>query len=208
MLNRIRRFLESLAYAGLKPSGGVPSESLPTRKSGGLRDRIELFLNGGKPSDPFYLSNRTWKQKMRVPLLIGIPMTLMFVALALIFTNVFSPKAAPPPKPLTPTEMMANLLPDLQNTVHINAYTDAEITALRVVRDEGPPRVVGAVKNKTDHAITVELDLDLADAKGSRVSSATERVSAAAPNASTQFEFPAGNPDTMYAIVRKIRSVK
>jgi len=207
MLNRIRRFFESLAYAGLKPSGGVPLEPKPPRP-GSLRGKIELFLNGGKPSDPLYLSNRTWKQKMRVPLMIGVPMAVMFVALALIFTNVFSPKAAPPPKPLTPAEMMANLLPDLQDTVHIDAYTDAEITSLRVVRDEGAPRISGMIKNKTDHAITVELDMDLADANGSRVSTLTERVSNAQPNASTQFEFPADNPDTMYAIVRKIRSVQ
>lgn len=208
LANRIRSFLESLAYAGLKPSGGAPPEPKTPRPLDSLREKIELFLNGGKPSDPLYLSNRTWKQKMRAPLLVGIPMALVLGALVLIFTNVFSPKAAPPPKPLTPAEMMANLLPDLQDTVHIDAYTDAEITSLRVVRDEGAPRVVGVIKNKTDHPISVELDMDFADVNGSRVSNATERVSNVAPNASTQFEFPAENPATIYAIVRKISPLK
>jgi hypothetical protein len=203
MANRIRRFFESLAYAGLKPSGGVSLEP-PPRKPGGVRDKLEVFLNGGKPSDPLYLSNRTWKQKIRAPLLIGVPMAILFVALALVFTNVFSPKTAPP-KQLTPTELMANLLPDLQNTVHINAYTDAEIVSLRVMREDGPPRIAGTIKNKTDHVISVDLDLDLADGNGSRVGSVTERVSNAQPNAETRFEFPAANPTTMYAIIRKIR---
>jgi hypothetical protein len=207
MANRIRRFFESLAYAGLKPSGGVPLQPRPPRKPGGLRDKIEVFLNGGRPSDPFYLSNRTWKQKIRAPLLIGIPTAILFVALALVFTNVFSPKTAPP-KPLTPTDLMANLLPNLQDTVHIRAYTDAEIASLRVVREVGPPRISGAIKNKTSHAITVELDIDLADRNGSRVASITERVSNAQPNAVTQFEFPVANPTTTYAIVRKIRPVR
>ena len=205
MANRIRRFFESLAYAGLKPSGGVPSQPQPPRKPGGLRDKIEVFLNGGRPSDPLYLSNMTWKQKIRAPLLIGIPTAILFVALALVFTNVFSPKTAPP-KVLTPSELMANLLPDLQDTVHIDEYTDAEITSLSVVREVGPPRIAGAIKNKTDHAISVDLDIDLADKNGSRVGSVTERVSNAQPNAVTQFEFPAGYPTAMHAI-GKIRPV-
>jgi hypothetical protein len=147
----------------------------------------------------------TWKQKIRAPLLIGIPTAILFVALALVFTNVFSPKTAPP-KVLTPSELMANLLPDLQDTVHIDEYTDAEITSLSVVREVGPPRIAGAIKNKTDHAISVDLDIDLADKNGSRVGSVTERVSNAQPNAVTQFEFPAGYPTAMHAI-GKIRPV-
>jgi hypothetical protein len=207
MLNRIRRFFESLVYAGLKPSGGVPPEPESPRRPGKLRDKIELFFYGGRPSDPLYLTNRTWKQKLRAPLLIGIPTVVVFIALALVFTNVYSPKTAPPKQP-TPAELMANLLPDLQKTVHINTYTDAEITALRVVRGEGPPKVSGTLKNKTDRVISVELDVDLADVNGSRVGSLTERVSKAQPNGVTQFEFPAGNSAAVYALVRKMRPVE
>ena len=206
MANPIRRFFESLAYAGLKPSGGVSLEPKPPRRFGALRERIELFLNGGRPSDPLYLTNRTWKQKMRAPLLVGIPLLLMFGALSLIFTNVFAPKA-PPPKQLTPAEMMASLLPDLEKKVNIKEYTDAEIVELRVVRD-GAPRVVGTVRNKTDHVVSMDLDVEVADSKGSRVATVTERVDATRPNGDTHFEFAAGDPDATYALVRKIRPVR
>ena len=112
MANRIRRFIESVVYAGLKPSGGVPAETKPPGRLGPLRDKIELFLSGERSSDPFYLSNRTWKQKLRLPLLVAAPTLLLFCALVLIFTNVYSPKAAPP-KEVSPREVMKRLLPDL-----------------------------------------------------------------------------------------------
>jgi hypothetical protein len=205
MLNRIRRFFESLAYAGLKPSGGVPAEAKP-RRLGRLRDRVELFLNGGQPSDPLYLSNRTWKHKLRLALLIAIPVALVFGALALVFTNVYTPKA-PPPKEVSAAEMLARLLPDLQKTSGINAYKDAEIVELRVAPGAAP-RIAGVLKNNTDRVISVEFELDLVSIRGSRVGAATWRVDKAPPNASVPFDFPAGNSEAVYVLVRKMRTVQ
>ena len=208
MLNRIRRFFESLAYAGLKPSGGVPAEAKP-RRQGPLRDKIELFLNGGQQSDPLYLSNRTWKQKLRPALLIAIPAALVFGVLALVFANVYAPKA-PPPKEVSAAEILAKLLPDLQKTSGINAYKDAEIVELRVAPGAAP-RIVGAIRNKTDRVISVEFELDLVKRVGdnaTRVGGAIGRVDKAPPNASVPFDFPAGNPEAESATVRKIRTVQ
>jgi hypothetical protein len=206
MANRIRRFIESVVFAGLKPSGGVPVETKPPRRLGPLQDKIELFLSGGQSSDPLYLSNRTWKQKLRLPLLVAAPTLLLFCALALIFTNVYSPKAAPP-KEVSPREVMKRLLPDLENTVHLDAHPDSEVGELRVLHD-GAPRVTGFLKNKTNRLISVEIDLDFLDVNGSRVGSITERVDNAQPNASTPFEFPAGNSAAEIAFVRKIHTVR
>jgi hypothetical protein len=206
MANRIRRFIESVVFAGLKPSGGVPAETQPPRRLGPLRDKIELFLSGGRSSDPFYLSNRTWKQKLRLPLLVAAPTLLLFCALALIFTNVYSPKAAPP-KEVSPREVMKKLLPDLEHTVHLDTQQDAEVGELRVLHD-GTPRVSGFLNNKTDRVISVELDLEFVDVNGSRVGSITERVDNAQPNASTPFEFPTGNSAVAGGLVRKIRTVR
>ena len=213
MLNRIRRFFESLAYAGLKPSGGVPAEAKP-RRQGPLRDKIELFLNGGQQSDPLYLSNRTWKQKLRPALLIAIPAVLVFGALALVaclFAVVAgaAPKAAPP-KEVSAAEILAKLLPDLQKTSGINAYKDAEIVELRVAPGAAP-RIVGAIRNKTDRVISVEFELDLVKRVGdnaTRVGGAIGRVDKAPPNASVPFDFPAGNPEAESATVRKILTVQ
>jgi hypothetical protein len=210
MLNRIRRFIDSLVFAGLKPSGGIPPENKPQprRRFATLRYKIELFLSGGPAhSDPLYLSNRTWKQKLRVPLLIGVPTAVVFGVLALVFTNIYTPKAAPPPKEPTATEIMAKLLPDVEKTAHVDTYKDAEIVEIGVTED-GPRRVVGILKNNTNRVISVELDVDIADHNGGRVSSATERVNNAQPNTTTPFEFPARSPEARYALVRKLRTVQ
>jgi hypothetical protein len=207
MFKRLRSFVESLVFAGLKPSGGVSLEPKPERRLGPLRDRIDLFLSGGRtPSDPLYLTNRTWKQKLRLALVIATPTALLFFALALVFTNVYAPKTAPP-KEVSAAEIMAKLLPNLEKTVNIDTYKDAEIMELRVLRD-GPPRVSGILKNKTGRVISVEFDLDIASLSGSRVSSSTQRVDKAPPNSSTPFEFPAGNSEAAYALVRQIRTVQ
>lgn len=207
MANAIKRFFESLVYAGLKPSGGVPAEPRPPRRFGKLREKLDLFLAGGRaPSDPLYLTNRSWKQKLRLVLAIAIPTVVACGVLALVFTHVYAPKTTPP-KELTPAEIMTKLLPDLEKTAHIETYKDAEFVELRVVRD-GAPRVAGVLKNNTDRVISVEFDLDLANIGGSRVATTTERINHAAPGVPTPFEFPAAHPDAMYALVRQMRTVE
>jgi hypothetical protein len=209
MLKRLRSFVESLVYAGLKPSGGVPLETKPEapRRFGKLRDKIDLFLSGGlAPTDPLYLTNRTWKQKLRLALVIATPTALLFCALGLVFTNVYSP-TPPPPKEVSAAEIMAKLLPDLQKTANVGTYKDAEVTEVRVLR-EGAPRVAGIMKNKTGRVISVEFDLDLANLGGSRVATTTQHLDKLQPNSSTPFEFPAGDPAAAYALIREIRTVQ
>jgi hypothetical protein len=101
---------------------------------------------------------------------------------------------------------MAKLLPNLEKTVHLDTYKDAEVVQL-LVRREGTVRISGILKNNTDHAISVEIDFNLVDRDGSRLGSVTRRVNSAPPNGSTPFEFPAGNPDAAFALVRQLRTV-
>jgi hypothetical protein len=204
MANRIRSIIESLVFAGLKPAGGVPAGPRPPRRLAWLRDKIERFLSGGRADDPLYLSNRTWKQKLRLWLVVGTPLVLLVGAATLFFTNVFTPQTPPPPKEPTNAEKLARLLPDLQNTVHIDALEGIGVDELRVLRD-GPPKVTGLVTNKTDAAMSVDIDLELADRSGSRLGSVTQMVKNVPPHSSARFEFAAADPTAMYAIVKKIR---
>jgi len=203
MANRIRSFIESLVFAGLKPSGGVSGSPRPPRRFGWLRDKIERFLSGGRSDDPLYLSNRTWKQRVALGLMVAMPLALILGAIALLYTNVFRPKA-PPLKEPTAAEKIAHLLPDLQNTVHIDTVKGAEVDELHVLCD-GTIRVAGVLMNKTDFPMSVNIDLDLADRVGSRVGATTQRVSNVPPHSSVRFEFPAADPTTSYVLVRKIR---
>ena len=63
MLKRLKQFFESLAYAGLRPSGGKPLNLSQPKKPGWFGQRLEKFLVSGGQSDPLYLSNRTFMQK-------------------------------------------------------------------------------------------------------------------------------------------------
>jgi hypothetical protein len=205
MWNRLKKFFESLVYAGLKPQGLKPEPR--SGRWGLLRDKIESFLSGGRPpSDPLYLSNRTWRQKLKLGIVFAIPTALLLGALVLVFTNVYTPEAAPP-KEASAKEILAKLFPDLEKTVQIDTYTDAEFVQLTVRRD-GPKALTGLLRNKTDHVISVEFEADLANLRGARVGSVTERVEKVPPRASVPFEFPINNsPDAAMALLHHARTV-
>ncbi len=205
MANRIKTFFESLIFAGLKPGGGAQA---PRRgRLGPLREKIERFLSGGRaPSDPFYLSNRSWKQKLRLAVGIAVPGALLLGALALVFTNVYAPTAAPP-KETPASEILAKLLPNLEKTIQLDKYPDAEFVELRVRRD-GPRALVGVLRNKTDRVISVEFDADLADLNGARVGSITKRVEKAPAKGLISFEFPLDNADAAVVFIRRMRTAQ
>src|ERR1700683_5391654 len=44
-----------------------------------LRQRVETLISGHAPSDPLYLTNRTWQQKLKTAALIVVPILLVIV---------------------------------------------------------------------------------------------------------------------------------
>lgn len=56
MPGALRRWLDSIVYAGLKPDAPGKKPEL-----GKLRTLWDRILLGETPSDPLYLSNRTWQ---------------------------------------------------------------------------------------------------------------------------------------------------
>ena len=72
MLKRFRQFIDSIVFAGLKPD--APREQAKrTRWLGPLRGLAGAFLLRPAPSDPLYLSNRTFDQKVKLGLAIAVP---------------------------------------------------------------------------------------------------------------------------------------
>lgn len=199
MANRLKQLIASLLYAGLKPRVYAPAPA-PGRP-GPLREKIERFLSGGRlPSDPLYLSNRTWRQKLKLALGIVIPGALLLGALALVFTNVYK-TATPAPKPLE------RPLPNLEKAFQSGAYQDAEFVQLQVRRN-GPPVLVGSLRNKTQHVISVEFEVYLANNEGAHVGTVIRRVENAPPGGLVPIEFPLDSPDASRALVRSIRTVQ
>lgn len=200
MSGRLRRIFESIAYTGLKPN--APARNSEGGKPGRLRGLLDRLIAGRAPTDPFYLTNRTWKQKLRSGLAIGIPCVLVAAAVALGLSHLYAPKTAPPREP-TPAEIVANLLPDLEKTVDA---TQKEVEILEIHPDTaGSPRIVGTLRNNTDRTISVEFTVDLTDSKGSKIDAVTERVEEAPARTNVPFQFPIKDKDAAIAVTRSVR---
>lgn len=197
MLDRLRRIFQSIAYAGLRPR--APSGAPVGGKRGGLRGMLDRLLAGPAQTDPLYLTNRTWKQKLKSGLVIGVPCVLLAGAVGLGLSHLYAPQSAPPKEP-TPAEIVAKLLPGLEKTVDLTPR-EVEIEYLHP-ETVGSPKLVGSLKNNTDRTVTVEFTADLADIHGSKIDSVTERVEKAPPKTSVSFEFPIDDPEAAIAVVR------
>ena len=198
MAGRLRRVFESIAYAGLKPnaSSGGPQGGKP----GGPRKLLDRLLAGRAPANPFYLTNRTWKQRLKSGLLMGIPCVLLAGAVALGLSYLYAPRTEP-----TTAEIVARLLPDLEKTVD-RTPKEAEILDLRP-DTAGSPKIIGTLRNHADRTITVEFTVDLTDIFGSKLDAVTERVEKAPAKTDVPFQFPIRDENAAIAVVRSLRVV-
>ena len=204
MIDRIRRFVESVVFAGLNPASG-PRQSKGAGRLAPFRERVDRFISGGRPRDPLYLTNRTWSQKLRLAAVVATPCLVVAVIGGLFLNGVFRPKTAPP-KELTAADLIAKVLPGVGDT-KLDSNADAEVAEVTVDR-RGAGRVVGVLKNKTDHVISVDLVLYFVNGNGSRVGSDVKRVENAPARSSFPFDFPLRWADAAHVLVKEIRTVK
>jgi len=209
MFKRIKHFFESVAYAGLRPSGGKPAATAGTKKTGRfapVRDRFERFLNSGGPSDPLYLTNRTFMQKARLWLIIGIPSAALLAGLGLVLIGYFAKDAGvtAPPAGLTDAELAQKMLPDLDKNLHLNTQQDVEVQDVHVIHG-GSGKLAGLALNKTDHVLAkVEIVFELTDKNGSRQGAVSTQLLNLAAKSTVPFQFPIDQADASFALVREI----
>ncbi len=204
MFKSLRSFVESILFAGIQPGGKRQAEPR-TGWFGRLRDRIDRFISGGRPKDPLYLSNRTWGQRLRLAAVVAVPCLVIAIGVAIILSGAFRPKA-PPPKELSPGELLSKMLPDLEKQAHIEINQDAEVTVVHV-EPSNPPRVAGTLKNNTTSPHSFDLTIDFADENGSHVGSDSCTVEKAAASTTTNFTCPLRIPRATYAQVRLVKTL-
>ena len=91
MLKQLRQSLNSIVFAGLKPD--APREQAARlRWLGPLRGLLERVLQAPAPSDPLYLSNRTFDQKAKLGLAIAVPCLIVVGVTALGLSHFFHAK--------------------------------------------------------------------------------------------------------------------
>jgi hypothetical protein len=203
-MKRLREFLESIVFAGLKPSG---QKAQPTELKwlGPIRGPIERFLAGGAPTDPLYLTNRSTKQKVRSWMLIGVPCLILAIVMAVALSNIIDPPEVKPAKELTAKEIAAKTLV-LDKDIKIATNPDITVTEV-AVRHDGGDRLAGVVKNLTSHEVAnVDLTIDLTDNTGSQVGAVSGTVEKVPASNTKAFSFPIKQRDAAFALVREINS--
>jgi hypothetical protein len=203
-MKRIRQFLESIAYAGMKP-GGQKTETQQLKWLGPLRGPVERILSGPAPSDPLYLTNRPMSHKVRSWMLIGIPLLVLIAAIGATLA-LLEPPEVKPEKQLTAKEVASKLLPNMDKEIKLASNPDIQVVEVSV-RQEGGPRLVGIIHNSSAREVAeVQLVLDLTDTMGTQLGGVNGSISSVPPNSNKSFTIPIKQKDAAFALVRDISS--
>jgi hypothetical protein len=211
MLRRIKQFFESLAYAGLRPSGvRLPgaAETGKAERAAPIPGRIQKLLNGSAAADPLYLSNRTFLRKTRVWLVIGLPAVILLGGLGLVLARYFDRGApvAAPPADLSDAEIARKMLPDLNKDLHIDSQHDVDVQDVHVVHS-GANRLAGVALNNTNRVIgKVEIVFELTDKSGSRQGAVSTQLLNLPAKSSVPFQFAIDQQTASFAIVREVHA--
>ena len=201
MVRRIRDFCNSRLNAPSKlPAPGAPER--PGRR-GGL---LERWLSGPSSSDPLYLTNRSFFQKARLWLLIGIPSVAVAAFSALSSSGYFQRQPVPPAAVLAGDPASEQLpLPSLDR-IHVNTTRDIDLLSVEVSRDPGTI-LKGRVRNNTDrHFRSVDLIFDLTDAAGSQLGAISIHLPALQAKGMTEFHQALEQKTAVNALIRDVRA--
>jgi hypothetical protein len=169
----------------------------------GVRQRLDAFLSGAPPSDPLYLSNRTWTQKLRPVALIGIPVLIMaLVIVAAATDSLHLRRANPYDRPAA-----AEPVPTAPETAVESSPQALEVSNLHIARDVHPPVVTGEFRNNTDHPVhSAEITYFVADNNGSVLATESAQVLEVGPHRVVTFRAPLKSSQADYVLVREVRA--
>jgi len=202
MANRFRKVLESIAYVGMTPGAARTPDS--PRKLRFLAP-LERFLSAPSLSDPLYLTNRTFGQRLTRLLLILIPMVVV-VAAVVVALGYFAPKTARPAKEMTAAEIAARVLPDFDKDIQVEANKEVQVLDAHF-EHAATALLVGSIQNKSARTIQEAVVVfDLADARRSLLGGITVTETNLAPGAVRQFKQPIVQNTAAYAVVRDVRT--
>lgn len=201
MAKSFRQIIDSILFAGMK-SGVAPSQPRQMPVVGRLHERLDRFLNGTAPDDPFYLTNRTWPQRMKVWLLIAVP---VLVVAAIIGFGVVMPGVRherQPAESATKPVGAKVLSSDLDKPIQLPVREDLELLEARI--DHGTPvKLVGQIRNRTDRTISRrELVFDLTDIRGGRLGAVSVTAPDVPPHQAVTFQLPIQQTTAAFAMMR------
>ena len=172
---------------------------------GRQRARIDSWISGGAgPSDPLYLTNRTWGQKLKTWSVVAVPLLILLGGVALTLSSLVNPPETKPVADLTAAEVAAKVLPNLKD-LKVESNRSLEVMEVRVVRSGNVTKMVGLVKNLTTHEIaTAEIGCDLTDSGGTQLGSVSVLVEKIPASGTKQFELDLKQTETAFVLIREI----
>jgi len=197
-MSPIRKFLESIVFAGMTP--GTQTAPKPQPKwLGPLRGPIERLLSGGPaPTDPLYLTNRSPTQILKSWSLIVLPCLILSAGIAYTL-HALNPREAKPDKEPTAAEITARL--QVPKDVKLEPDPDVQVLKIHV---EGS-RVFGTVQNTSSREIAVvKLVINLTNDTGSQVGAVEATVEKLPPSGSKDFAIAIKQRNAVAAIIREI----
>jgi hypothetical protein len=171
-----------------------------------IAKRIERFVAGSAPSDPLYITNRTFGQKLRLALLIGTPVIAIAGLVALGLGSFFdSPAPQKVATPKAPTgEITAKVLPHIEKDYHSESDRQVEVTEAAVAHSPDSA-IAGKLRNNTDHTVaTADVVFDVTDEEGSALGAVAVRVENIAARATVPFRKTIEQRKARSALVREV----
>jgi hypothetical protein len=165
---------------------------------------VERFLGGGiAPSDPLYLTNRTFGQKLRTAVVVAIPCVIVFGVLALGVGSYIRVREKPA-QDVTTAELREKVLPTLARNIEISTNHDLEVTEARV--EQGEPTVgLGTVRNNTGHAIdNAQVVFDLTADSGARLGAVSATIAHVDAKSTAAFRIAVQQDNATFALVREV----
>jgi len=171
---------------------------------GRLRRMLDRFLSGSAPTDPLYLSNRTFDQVFKRWLLVALPLVLVAAGAVVVFRTL-RPSEPPPAKVLTNAEIAAKMLPNLDQKIEVEGDKDLVVEDVHVDH-AAEAKLAGTVRNTTHHEIrSAEIVFTVTAANGVQLSAVRVQVTGIPAGATVPFQTPVV-PNAAFAIVREVHS--
>jgi hypothetical protein len=175
--------------------------------------KFERFVAGSAVSDPLYLTNRTAGQKVRVAILIGVPViavgTLIYMALDSRFDRPASIERAAALEEKSKQvigEAAAKVLPNLDKTYLSEQSKDVDVVEA-AVSHAAEPSLTGKLRNNTDNLVRVaDVVFDITDQEGSQVGGISVRVENIEPRGTATFRVALPQKTARSALVREVHS--
>ncbi|HUK16876.1 MAG TPA: FxLYD domain-containing protein [Bryobacteraceae bacterium] len=125
---------------------------------------------------------------------------------AVMAYHIFGSRGPARPKELTPAEIAAKMLPNLDKAITLKGARDVSVVEFHIDHTAGV-RIIGTVRNNAAHAFhEAEVIFDLTDQTGSQVGAVSVKLSNLAAGASATFSAPVAQESAVLAWVREVRT--